>query len=163
MFCTLPHISFPVTNMYNCNLSYSSTTEHKMLLVNAPHHQFAVSDLTKLLFESQAEKTNVQQNNFFIHEFNKLKPIWKPVSFVRNLGSHSRFQIHLFTNVTYSNLIHTGPWKIRIGEGVYAIPPMYTATGHLVDSNPYSYIYKPNMNRYRLFAVYKTGHFAKYL
>ena len=148
MFCTLPHISFPVTNLYNCNISNSSTSEHEMLLVNGPHHQFAISDLSNLLFPSNAEKSSFEQNNIFIEEFNRLKPLWKPVSFIQEHCGQSRFQIHLYTNTTYSNLIHTGPWKMRLGDALYVIPPLYTATGHLVDSNPYSFVYKPNMNTY---------------
>lgn len=148
MFCSLPYVSFSVANAFNCAPIKSASSEHEMLLVNAPHHQFSISNLTKLFYESQVEKPVNEQIDYFVKEFNQIKPLWRPVSYVQEQGGYASYQIHLFTNVTTSNLIHTGPWKMRIGESVYVIPPLHTVTGQLTDNSPYSYKYKANMKTY---------------
>lgn len=138
MYAQLNKLEFPMANnMFEGSIKGS---DYETLLVNAPGHCFNIKSMEDILYPSKVRDKKETQVEEFISRSNNTRQLWRPVACIREYPGSSQFTINLVCDDTYSTLIHTGPFKMLLGDYIYVLPPLQCLTS-THESSPFCYKY----------------------
>ena len=135
----LPVVSLPFIRKSSVFSFSKPQNAYEKIMTNADHHRFETFDIRSALYKSTYYRPEKDQLEDFINNFNRMTGVWRPINSIDYKEGYNLYTVYQLVNENQTDLTHTGPWPMTMGDHVYCMPPFQVLFNFCNQSRPFYY------------------------